>query len=149
VADASNPAVFEQIAAAYRVLDEIGIREKDTLLVLNKIDAIPERGRIDSLLGRYPTATPISARTGRGVDELTAAVSAALSRGFVDIDVEMDVADGRTMAYLASRGEVFSTQFRDSRATVHCRLPQKHLGSLRGEDVTVRPHGNGEVSDEP
>ena len=145
VADASNPAVFEQIGAAYGVLEEIGIREKDTLLVLNKTDATPERGRIDSLLGRYPNALTISARTGRGMPELTAAVSEALSRGFIDVDVEMDVANGRMMAYLAARGEVFATHYHDSRVTIHCRLPRRHLGAIREEDVEVRPHVNGEA----
>ena len=38
VADASSPAVYQQIAAVYGVLEELGIEEKDTLLVLNKID---------------------------------------------------------------------------------------------------------------
>ena len=67
VADASNPAVLEQIAAAYDVLEEIGIQAKDTLLVLNKIDALPDRARLDGLLNRYPNAIPISARTGAGL----------------------------------------------------------------------------------
>ena len=43
VADAANPAVYEQIAAVYKVLEEIGIQQKDTLLVINKIDALPDR----------------------------------------------------------------------------------------------------------
>src|SRR5207244_4466904 len=33
VADASSPAALEQISAVYRVLEEIGIQEKDTLLL--------------------------------------------------------------------------------------------------------------------
>src|SRR5829696_8962831 len=41
VADASNPAVFQQISAVFAVLAEIGIDSKDALLVLNKIDAAP------------------------------------------------------------------------------------------------------------
>ncbi len=56
VADAANPAVYEQIAAVYKVLEELGIQEKDTLLVLNKIDAVPERER------RGRAAEPLSAR---------------------------------------------------------------------------------------
>ena len=40
VADASSPAVLDQISAVYDVLEEIGIQEKDTLLVLNKIDSL-------------------------------------------------------------------------------------------------------------
>ena len=65
VADASNPAVYEQIDAAHKVLAEINIRQKDTLLVINKIDALPDRGRLDGLLGRYPSAIPISAERRR------------------------------------------------------------------------------------
>ena len=38
VADASNPAVYEQIAAVYKVFEELGVLAKDTMLVLNKID---------------------------------------------------------------------------------------------------------------
>ncbi len=55
VADAANPAVAEQIAAAYKVLEELGIQQKDTLLVLNKADAVPDRvavGRPDASLSQ-------------------------------------------------------------------------------------------------
>ena len=37
--------MYEQIAAACKVLEEIDIRQKDTLLVINKIDALPDRAR--------------------------------------------------------------------------------------------------------
>ena len=75
VADASHPAVLEQIAAAYKVLEELGIQQKDMLLVLNKIDALPDRVRVDGLLNRYPNAIPISARSGEGIGNLAASVS--------------------------------------------------------------------------
>ncbi len=48
VADASNPAVFDQIAAVYDVLEEIGIEQKDTLLVLNKIDRVADSAHLTS-----------------------------------------------------------------------------------------------------
>ena len=58
----------------------------------------------------------------------------------------MGVDNGRLMAYLAARGEVLSTQYHDSRVTIHCRLPQKHLGAIaRDANVVVRPHVNGEA----
>ena len=72
VADGANPAVYDQIAATYGVLEEIGIQRKDTLLVINKVDALPDRIRLDGLLGRYPDAVPISARTGFGLANLSA-----------------------------------------------------------------------------
>ncbi|MHC4403889.1 MAG: GTPase HflX [Planctomycetota bacterium] len=119
VADAGNPAVYDQISAAYQVLEEIGIEEKDTLLVINKTDALANRARLDGLLNRYPNAVPISARLGEGLPQLAAAVSDALSRGFLDVDVEMGVENGRLLAYLADRGEILSKQYHDTRVVVH------------------------------
>ena len=140
VADVSNPAVYEQITAAYGVLKEIGIDEKDLLLVLNKADALPDHGRVEGLLRRYPHAVTISAKQGRGIDRLAAAVSDALSRGFLDINVEMGVENGRLLAYLAANGEIFSKQYHDHRVVVHCRIPQKHLGAIREDGVTISSH---------
>lgn len=144
VADASNPNVYEQIAAAYAVLEEIGIEAKNTLLALNKIDALSSRSRLDGLLTRYPNAIPISASTGFGISKLAMAVSEALSRSFVEVDVEMGVDNGRLMAYLAAQGEVLSKQYYDSRVTVHCRLPQHSLSRINGNGTIVRlPSPNG------
>ena len=149
VADASNPAVLDQISAAYAVLEEIGIEAKSTILVLNKIDKAPSRERLDGLRNRYPNAVSLSARTGAGIADLAAAVSDALSRSFADVDVEINIENGRLLAYLAAHGEVLSKHYSDSKVVVHCRIPQKYLGRIAGEPLTVRPHRNGLVLPEP
>ena len=109
---------------------------------MNKIDALPDRLRLDGLLSRYPNAVPISARTGFGLANLAAAVSDALSRSFLDVDVELGVDNGRLLAYLAAHGEVLSKQYRDSRVVVHCRIPRHYLGRISEDSVCVRPHRN-------
>jgi len=91
VADGANPAVYDQISATGKVLDEIGIQQKDTLLVINKVDSLPDRVRLEGLLNRYPDAIAISALSGRGMSKLATAVSGALSRRFLDVDIEMGV----------------------------------------------------------
>jgi GTPase len=148
VADASNPNAIEQIAAVYKVLDELDIREKDTILVLNQIDAIHEPGALDMLKQRYPLAIPISARTGEGLPRLAAAVSDALTHHFVDVDVETDVSNGRLLASLAKNTEILSRTYTDGRVSVHCRVPRKFLGQIAPEEATVRlrRNGNGNTS---
>jgi GTPase len=146
VADASNPAALEQISVVYEVLEELGIQAKDTLLVLNKVDMI-DRGTLAALIGRYPRALPVSARSGRGIDELAAAVSQALSHNFLDVDVETGVDNGRLLAQLASYGEVLSKRYTDSRVFVHCRIPDRALSHLRSPDTIIRPHGR--AAEEP
>ena len=140
VADAANPAVVEQIAAAYKVLEELGIQQKDTLLVLNKADAVQDHVRLDGLTQRYPNAIPISARSGLGIANLEAAVSDALSSSFLDLDVEFGVDNGRMLAYLAANGEVLSKTFHDTRVVVHCRISQHFMSRMENDGVVVRAH---------
>ena len=140
VADAANPAVLDQISAVYEVLRELGIEEKDTLLVLNQIDRLADRSELAKVQQRYPNAVPISARTGEGLDKLHAAASAALSRSFVDLDVETSVANGKLLAYLAAHGEILDRKYDGDRALIHVRIPQRHLGPLYQSGTTFRPH---------
>lgn len=138
VADASHPQVNQQISAVYDVLEEIGIEEKDTLLVLNKVDLLENSVTLESILRRYPQAVQVSAKTRLGFNELHQSVSAALSRSFRDVEIQMDIGNGKLQAYLAANGEIVSTQYTDRHMIVHCRLPLKYLGRIDPEEAVVR-----------
>ena len=143
VADASSPEVIEQIAAVYSVLQELGIEEKRSVLVLNKIDALPDDAPRQSLLARYPNAICVSARRRQGLFELACKVSDTLSGGFLDVDIETGVENGRTLAYVAAHAEILSQRYHDSRVVIHCRIPQHYLARLDRTTTDVRPHKNG------
>ncbi len=140
VADASSPIVDAQIAAVRAVLEELGVEDKDTLLVLNKIDAVPDRTDRERLLARYPHAIAISARTGDGMRGLARAASDCLGRGFRDVDVRTDPGNGRLLAWLGRHGEVLSRHFTDDHVTVHCRIPAALLGQIGADEAVVTPH---------
>lgn len=140
VADASNQNVLGQISAVYKVLQELGIQEKQTLLVLNKVDALDSPAQVEHVRNRYPNAVLVSARKRTGLAELAHAVSDALSSSFLDLDVETDVANGRLMAWLAAHGEVLSKRYQGERVAIHCRLPKKHLSRVMESGALVRDH---------
>ena len=140
VADASSPLVEAQIAAVRGVLAELGVEDKDTLLVLNKIDALPDRAARERLLERHPHAIAISARTGAGLGLVARAASECLGRGFRDVDVATDPGNGRLLAWLGRHGEVLSRHFSADRVTVHCRIPAALLGRIAAEEAVVTPH---------
>lgn len=141
VADGSNPSVFDQIGAVYEVLAELGIEEKDTLLVVNKCDQIKNPTTKDVIARRYPNSVAVSAKTQEGFERLHSVVSDALSRSFRDVDIEMPIDNGKLLAYLAAKGEVLSTHYREDTVVVHCRIPQKYLGRVTDENVVITPHG--------
>ncbi len=144
VADASNPAVFEQIAAVYGVLRRAGHRREGHAPGAQQGRRPGGSRRAgQSAWTAIPTPSRSAPASGAGLRELAAAVSDALSRTFLDVDVETGVGNGRLLAYLAAHGEVLSKHFTDSRVTVHCRIPQHCLGVIQEEDTQVRPHRNG------
>ncbi len=137
IADASNPAVTEQIRAVGGVLAEIGIDEKDTVLVLNKVDCLEGQANLNAIRRHYPNAVVISATTGEGLEQLAVTVSDALSRSFRNVDIETNVGNGRLMAYLASHGEVLSRRYEGDKAILHCRIPERFLGRISTNEAIV------------
>lgn len=140
VADASNPAVLDQISAVYRVLHELGIDEKQTLLVINKIDMPGAGERMAVVQNRYPRSVAISAVTRFGFDDLARTVSHLLSDDFVTASLRLSPADGRTVAWLAKVGDITSKQYHDEYVEIHVRLPSRHAGRLvrEGHALTVQ-----------
>lgn len=141
VADASSPSVFNQISAVYNVLKELGIEEKDTLLVLNKIDAIHNPQVLNRVLDRYPNAIPVSARSQKGLASLLESVGEALGREFLDIEVDVEHADGRLLSYLSEKGEVISREFGQDFVTVHVRIATGAMGPVHRTAIAIRPAG--------
>jgi GTP-binding protein HflX len=148
VADASNPRIVDQIGAVYDVLRELEIEEKDSLLVLNKVDQGNE-AMLESLRKRYPNAIMVSAVTKQGFENLHNAVSDALSRTFQNVDIKFPVSNGRLLAYIADKGEVLSTQYDEEFVVVNCRLAPEDLGRIGpGEAIISRHVSSGWVSED-
>ncbi len=86
VVDASDPDPEGQIAAVRAVLTEIGAASLPELLVLNKCDAADE-ATVMALRANHQGAVAVSARTGRGVDELRHVLYAALPAPEISVQV--------------------------------------------------------------
>ena len=147
VADASSGLVDAQITAVRGVLEELGVGDKDTLLVLNKIDRLPDQAARDRLLERYPHAIGISARAGDGLAALARAASESLGRSFRDLDIQTDPGNGRLLAWLGRHGEVLSRHFTADRVTVHCRIPSALVGRINAAEASVAPHTRTTMDD--
>jgi GTP-binding protein HflX len=78
VADLSHPRLDEHMAAVDAVIKEIGAYGKQTLIVFNKLDALPDRDVAKVYLEKFPGSVAISARAGEGVTELISALQNAL-----------------------------------------------------------------------
>jgi GTP-binding protein HflX len=137
VVDASDPEAERQIQTVDTVLDEIGVNHSNSLIVLNKIDAVSDRSVVDVLRSRFQDSVSVSAVKGIGFDRLAEAVSARLASGYVEADIETDVGNGRLFAYLAEHAEVVDKQYADSRVTIRARMPRAVIDRLRSDGTSI------------
>jgi len=146
VVDASNPAAEEQIKAVNQVLAELGCKDKPTLLVLNKVDRVSEPSYLQVLQSHHRRSVAISAASGKGLEELAAAVIEMLSADFANAEIDMAAANGRVLAYLAVHADVYRQEFADNRVLLRCYLPRHLVRHIQEPDVHIRLlDGNGEL----
>ena len=146
VVDSSNPQAEQHIAAVNAVLGELGVRDKPTILVLNKIDRLTDRATLEVLRAHHPTAVAISGLTGEGVEELKDAVIKMLSSHFVPVEVTLDAGNGKVLAYLNAQAEIFRQEYRGSQVVVKCYIAKGLLHHVQVPGVEVRfLSGEGEA----
>lgn len=140
VVDASSPDAEMQVQAVVEVLEELGLKDHPTLLVLNKADKVPDRSFLDVLRAHHRDSVCISAAKREGLDALEHAVRLALLDSAMDVEVETSVADGRVLAYLAQHAQVHDRAYDEEgdRVVIQCRLPRRCLDFLLEHGAQVR-----------
>jgi GTP-binding protein HflX len=142
VVDASSPEAERQIEAVKAVLDELGLADHPTVLVLNKADRVPDRSYLDVLKAHHRDSVTISAARGAGLDRLEQAVREALHERALDAEVETGVGNGRVLAYLAQHAQIRERTYDDNRVLLVCRLPRRCLDFLSENGARVRANGD-------
>ena len=141
VADASSPEAEAQIEAVNKVLEELGLSEQPTILVLNKVDRVSDQSYLDVLRAHHDDSISISAANGEGLDRLQQAVREVLNERALDAEVETGVGNGRVLSYLAQHANIRDRTYDDDKVLVQCRLPRRCLDFLNEHGALVRTNG--------
>jgi GTP-binding protein HflX len=138
VVDASSPSAAEHTAHVLKVLAEIGAAEIPQILIMNKMDRLPEEARGHS----FARGVPISALTGAGIDQLLAAIDEALPLDpIVRATFRFSAGDGASMALLHEFGQVLKTSYHGEYCELEAEIPeslQRRFAGRQGEStITV------------
>lgn len=129
VADASHPHCEEQMKSVVSVLRQIGCEDKQTLIVLNKID-VADDARLAVLREAYPNHIAVSAKTGAGLDEIRDYVAEKMTERFAEISVKVDITDGRLISFLRANSQMLGEASDDGFIHVEALIDRRHLGQL-------------------
>jgi GTP-binding protein HflX len=130
VVDASHPQAEDQIRSVEGVLRELKCDDKPLFLVFNKVDRFRDPVEIEILRHRHPSAIPISARSGLGIEDLRARVAEHLVRRLVDVNVEIPLTEGRLLAELATWSIPVRRDYVDGVVRMQLRVPPRAVYKL-------------------
>jgi GTP-binding protein HflX len=134
VRDIAHPDTEAQRRDVNDVLKTLGIATEEggpVLEVLNKTDLLPPGDAAALATGaRRAGGVPVSALTGDGEEGLALAIAERLSAGHETVELSVDLADGRTLAWLHSRGDVLERHDDEAQAHLKVRLDPVDKGRL-------------------
>jgi GTP-binding protein HflX len=129
VVDGADAEPEAQLVAVRTVLGEIGARNIPEIVVVNKADAA-DPYVLERLVRREPTAVVVSARTGRGIDGLLAAIAADLPRPDVEVEVLLPYDRGGLVSRVHQHGDVLAEEHTETGTRLRARVGEALAAEL-------------------
>lgn len=124
VLDVTNSNVSNQKYITDQVLKELGVKDKETIYVYNKVDLHPNPDEI--LTG--PDTLKISARTGYQMDQLIERVRKIVFSDIVRVKMLLPFSEGQVYSYLCDKHNVISTEYIEEGTLIDVEIDQIDLG---------------------
>jgi len=142
VVDVSHPAFEDHIHIVAETLNEIDAKNKQTILVLNKIDRLPQDEHFSGLAQKFDNAVLISAARGINLSGLMAQISDVIQADFDERFARIHVSDYKLISYLHEKAEVISKRYDGEEVEISFRVPKKIASHIDGllERKSKQPH---------
>ncbi len=125
VVDSSSNQVDEQIDAVNRVLQELGIEDKPTIMALNKIDLPQGQSNARRLERMYDHVAAVSAHSGEGLDELLDVMADQLRGRFQELYMTIPAEEYKHLAFLKANARILAETLVDTTFVVVAAVPAR------------------------
>lgn len=130
VLDVGHPHAKQQYESVHQVLEEVGVKGKPEILLLNKIDTPEGEEQYPFWRALVEGSIPISAQTGAGLTDVAEAVLHHAIGQQMCVTLDADVTDGRLLSFIESHSRVDDRQFNDSRVKLTAIMGKSVLAEL-------------------
>lgn len=121
VIDVSHPFFEEHMAVVDQTLKDLGADKKIQIRIFNKVDALEDRSRIDSILRKYENSIFISAARGINIGRLKEMIASCIHESFKEETLELDIVDAAMVPKIYSLAEVIKTVYEDDKILIQYR----------------------------
>lgn len=127
VVDVTHPNAAEQIEAVEDTLAELEVDHLPMVVALNKADRLVNQEQVLRALDLEAPAAVVSARTGKGLDELLVMIEAAMFQLLQPIEVHLPYERGDLLSLFYERGQVDQEKHTGTGVHLFGRLPSRLL----------------------
>ena len=131
VVDVSRPHCERYMDLANAVLRDMGVKEKATRLIFNKIDRLTDGSGLERLGRVYPGAVFTSAVNGEGLEEIRRAICAFVESKEEILNVIIPYSEGRLISTVYEMGEVLSRHDGEEALEMRVRVSKADGDRLR------------------
>lgn len=125
VVDATHPNALEQIEAVEDTLAELEADHLPMVIALNKIDMLDDPEAVRQQFDLAAPAALVSARTGKGVDELLILIEATMVGLLQPIEIHLPYERGDLLSLIHERGQVDQENHTGSGTHIFGRVPAR------------------------
>jgi GTP-binding protein HflX len=129
VVDAGHPDPAAQLQTVRDVIGDVGARDITEIVVFNKADLVDDDTRM-VLRGLESRALFVSSRTGEGIDELRAAIEAALPLPAVEIRALVPYDRGDLISAAHESGHIISQEHEAGGTALHAHVSERLAAEL-------------------
>lgn len=130
VIDVSHELYKEQSNAVYKVLEQIGAKDKTIITVYNKIDKLPEDSALPERLAKEENSICISAKKNLNLDKLLALIAENLKLQSIEADFLIPYSDTAVVSKLHAAGNVLEQEYLAEGTRLKVRIDASQAGDF-------------------
>jgi GTP-binding protein HflX len=130
VVDITHPNALEQTRSVEQTLSEINASHIPSVVVLNKIDSLPDDNVLQQISDDFPKAVAVSALKGTGMAELLKMIEVELFENFIDASVQIPFTEGQLISLFHEQGHVKRVEHNRKGVFIQGQLPGRLLAQF-------------------
>lgn len=123
VVDSSNPEAYKHMHVVYETLENLGVRDKTIITAFNKMDKIEEQPILKDF--KADRTVQISAKTGKGMDELLNIIEEILKEHKILIEKVFPYSDAGKIQVIRRYGQLLQEEYQTEGIYVEAYVPKE------------------------
>jgi GTP-binding protein HflX len=130
VIDMTHPFYEDHIRVVTQTLEELGCKEKPSLMVFNKVDGVDDRSKIEFIQNHYPDSVIVSAVKGFNITALKERIEKFVESTYQIYELTLDTQKSYLIQRAKAMAETVDEQYIEDKVHVKFRVRKSEVGKL-------------------